>query len=92
MKETGIEKCRKKIDRIDRRLIRLLSRRYANIRIIGRIKKSNNVPIVDKERENEILNKITALRADGECKSYIKSVFGMVFLSSRSVENQEKGT
>ena len=46
---------RKKIDEIDDKLLILLKERLAVSKKIGEIKKRNNMPIYDPEREQEII-------------------------------------
>ena len=50
-----LEDCRKKIDIVDREIIALLNRRAEIVREIGAIKAKAGLPIVDWNREIEIL-------------------------------------
>ena len=50
-----LEDCRKKIDVVDREIIALLNRRAEIVREIGAIKATAGLPIVDWNREIEIL-------------------------------------
>jgi prephenate dehydrogenase len=48
--------CRKMIDKLDFKMMRLLEKRYKFVDKIGQYKKDNNLPIVDKKREDKIIN------------------------------------
>ena len=53
------EELRKKIDRIDDRILDLIERRISIAEKIGKAKRKKGRPIVDSSREREILNKLT---------------------------------
>lgn len=50
---------RKKIDRIDKNIATLLKQRFELVSQIKSEKVRNNLPIVDKQREEEVLNKMS---------------------------------
>lgn len=50
---------RKKIDRIDKSIAVLLEQRFELVRQIKGEKVRNNLPIVDKKREEEVLNNMS---------------------------------
>lgn len=49
---------RKKIDEIDRNLVRLLNERAVCVLEIGKIKRSGGLPIVEQSREEEVLRRV----------------------------------
>jgi monofunctional chorismate mutase len=53
----GIQELRKEIDKIDDEIIDLLKRRLEIARKIGKIKKERHLPVLDKEREKEVLER-----------------------------------
>jgi chorismate mutase/prephenate dehydratase len=53
-----LESCRRKIDVIDDKLIKLLNDRVRLVKIVGEIKKKNNMEINQPEREKEVIERI----------------------------------
>ena len=53
----GIQELRKEIDKIDERLIVLLNTRLELARRIGEIKRESNIPVLDEDREKEVLER-----------------------------------
>jgi chorismate mutase len=49
---------RKKIDRIDRKLLSLLNQRFRTALEIGKIKKQMRIKIYDSQREKEVLERL----------------------------------
>ena len=50
MTENELEKMRLKIDKIDSEIVKLFAKRFAVVKQIGALKKTNSVEIVDKNR------------------------------------------
>ena len=85
-----IEKTRKSIDEIDEEILRLLSKRKNLAKEVGKLKESFGLPVFDKKREEEILNKIS--KKAGELGLNINSVldiFGAIFQNSRSEQQRQ---
>jgi chorismate mutase len=77
---------RRKIDDIDRRLVRLLSERAKCVVEIGKIKLDNGLPVLESSREDEVLRH--ALDAnhgplEGEA---IRRVFESIVRESRGLQ------
>jgi len=53
-----IEKLRKQVDDVDRKIVGLLNERTRLVREIIRVKKENNLPLYDPRREEEIFENI----------------------------------
>lgn len=60
MKKDKLEIYRKEIDSIDKKIMKLLERRFNIVKEIGIYKKENKIEIEDKKREKEIYIKIKA--------------------------------
>ncbi len=88
--EKRIEKFRDRIDRIDRRIVRLLTRRYGLVLSIGLLKKSSGTPVVQPERENEILLKIGKRINEAPIREFIFTVYRSLFKASHRVEEEKK--
>ena len=79
-----IVSLRKKIDRIDKRLLRLLKKRQVLSLKIGYYKKNNNLDITDKKREKELNKKIIKLSNElGLDEKYINKLFSIIIHESR---------
>ena len=59
-----IEDLRGQIDGIDRRIVDLYCKRMDVARSIGRYKKEKNLPVLDSERERNLLNKVADLAGE----------------------------
>ena len=55
-----MQQIRKQIDGIDKELIKLLSKRMKLAIKLGKFKKKEGLPILDKKREEEMLKKLAA--------------------------------
>lgn len=78
---------RKKIDKIDNKIIRLLDKRLIVAQKIGEYKKQNNLPITNLNREKEILNKFSKKTKKTKLKkNFINKLFNLIFKNSKDVQ------
>lgn len=78
---------RKKIDKIDNKIIRLLDKRLIVAQKIGEYKKQNNLPITNLNREKEILNKFSKKTKKTKLKkNFINKLFKLIFKNSKEVQ------
>lgn len=77
-----IEKIRKKIDDIDLKLSKLLKKRAKLTLEIGKVKKFNSLPLKDKKREEEILEKFET--------TYEKEIFKKILKESKKYQAKNK--
>ena len=59
-----MNELRQQIDGIDRQIVDLYCRRMDVARAIGRYKQENNLPVLDSERERNLLNKVAELAGE----------------------------
>jgi monofunctional chorismate mutase len=81
-----LSECREKIDVIDREILQLLKRRAAIVAEIGRGKAASGLPVIDRAREREILNRVAA-----DCDSVLSAesarcVFRCIIEESRRIQ------
>ncbi|MBD3203164.1 hypothetical protein GF327_02640 [Candidatus Woesearchaeota archaeon] len=57
-KEYNLNKLRKDINKIDSKIIKLFSDRFFAAKKIARYKQTNNIPVKDKKREEQLINEI----------------------------------
>lgn len=80
---------RNEIDSIDSQLVPLLVRRMEISGEIAEYKAVNSLPILNENREKEILESVGA--QSGEYKNELKSVFTAVMKASRDVQKRKIG-
>ena len=56
----SIEQLRNEIDNIDSQLVSLLNLRYSYCNKIGQLKKEQGITVLDSNREQEIINRLSA--------------------------------
>jgi len=79
-----LEGYRKKIDKIDENIIKLIEKRLDYSRRIGEYKKKNGIKIVDLKREKEILDYRT--RKSRLSNDFTKKLFSIIIKESRAVQ------
>lgn len=77
-----INKLRKKIDRIDKQLMKKLDYRFQIVKQIGDIKKEKNLLITDSSREQQILDKAEQFATENE----IKNIYGNIFKEAKNLQ------
>jgi chorismate mutase/prephenate dehydratase len=78
-----IPQLRKRIDRLDDRIVALLARRFALARRIGRIKARTGNKVCDPKREREILARLKALPAARACRAEVERIYRTLLAASR---------
>ncbi len=83
-----LEVTRKEIDKIDNQILKLLANRLELCRKIGEFKKMNDLPVQNKERENEAvkerIKKFKELGFDDE--EFVQELFGLIMKKARQVQ------
>lgn len=72
-----LECLRNKIDKIDKKLLNLMIKRFDLIDQVADVKKKNNLPVFVPGREDEILESI-ASKADPHYNTYVKDLFSRI--------------
>lgn len=85
---SGIERHRKKIDRLDRRVAKLLAKRFRQAVLIGRVKSENKIDVRDKTREGEVLERIDSVVDDGCARRFVRNVFRRIIEESSRVQRE----
>ena len=84
-----IENWRKKIDELENTLIGLLNRRAEYAVEIGKIKKSQGLPVLDASREQDILSRV-AQKAEVQkgplSPESMRRIFQVIMAETRQVE------
>jgi chorismate mutase len=86
---TALRRLRKRIDRLDGRLMRLLLHRARAVERVGILKNKNAVPVADREREQEILERIEKIGTGSGKRDFLRRIYGCIFQASREIEEGE---
>jgi monofunctional chorismate mutase len=77
---------RNRIDEIDKDILRLLELRFQVVKEIGAYKKANNLPILDVNREKEVLEMRKALLVNKENWPHFENLFKLIMKVSKDLE------
>lgn len=75
-----LNQCRDEIDRIDKELIRLFQERMEVVENVGKYKKAHNIPILNEEREKQVIEKNLLLMKDSlkkEGKEFLEDLMSI---------------
>ncbi|MBQ6387031.1 MAG: chorismate mutase [Ruminococcus sp.] len=81
----NLDEIRVEIDAIDKELITLFNRRMDCAGEVGRYKQANGLPVLNREREKEILDRIQS--ESGEYGSYARLLYQNIMELSRSLQH-----
>ncbi|MCQ2381601.1 MAG: chorismate mutase [Acidaminococcaceae bacterium] len=70
---TELEQLRTEIDRIDTQIAKNIKMRLDIVKLIGDYKQKNKIPVMDKDREQEVIKKFTDI-AGKNTESIIKTI------------------
>lgn len=88
MKDLG--EIRVEIDKIDNELIELFKKRMDCAKAVGLYKKENNIPVLNQNRENEILDNVE--EKGGEYGSHARLLFSNIMELSRALQHNIVGS
>ncbi|MDR0512131.1 MAG: bifunctional chorismate mutase/prephenate dehydratase [Treponema sp.] len=82
-----LKNFRDTIDGIDGELLRLFEKRMETVSEIAEYKKANGIPVLNRQRENELLNAISE-KADPKTEHYVRILFNTLLDLSRSSQRR----
>lgn len=77
---------RRKIDIIDKNIVKLLSLRFRLIKRIANHKKKHKIKIVDKERESQVINNIK--KHSNSNQKFINNIFKDIIKYSKKIQHK----
>ena len=89
-REEILKKLRNEIDGIDRQIVPLLSKRTLLSVLIGRVKRSMNLPTYSPEREKEIGNRISHYAEEPLRPEALLRIYERILDESRAIQREEK--
>ena len=81
-----ILELRQKIDDLDEEIIQLLKNRMGISKAVGKLKEKLDIPVEDKNRENEIIDRLTKQAGINLSEEQLIRIFTAVFKSSKQVQ------
>ena len=78
-----LNSLRKEIDGIDRQLVALFEQRMAVTQQVGRYKLANNIPVLDRGREEQVLAGKVSLLEDKSLSEDVTDLFEAIMAISR---------
>jgi monofunctional chorismate mutase len=87
--ERELRRYRTAIDRIDNRIVRLLKKRLALVKQVGRMKRERGMAVRQPEREGEILARVDRAASDTETRDYLHALYRALFKASYRVEDED---
>lgn len=86
----ALSETRLEIDGIDREIIKLLAKRMICVKEVAQYKKENNLPMVNKKREEEVIsNGIGQFKALGfDSPEFIRNIFSDIFKEAKNIERK----
>jgi chorismate mutase len=88
---TTLTKQRRKIDKINQKLLKLLSKRMESSQKIGNFKKSHSSMITDKEREEKMLRRISRQSKKYHLnEQFINTVFQEILNESKRLQKNKQ--
>ena len=89
-KAARLGRVRRQIDRLDERLLRLISRRARLALLIGRIKRQKKWPVYDARREAFVLRHVASVNAGPLSLYSVRKVFKTILTQCRRRERDGK--
>ena len=81
-----IIKLRQQIDTLDEEIIQLLKKRMDFSKKVGKLKEKLDIPVEDKNRENEIIDRLTQQAGQNLSEEQLIRIFTAVFKSSKQIQ------
>ena len=81
---------RKQIDRVDRRVLRLLNDRAKLALRVGQLKKTRKLPVLDGRREQVVLRQLARANRGPLPTRAIRTIFSAILRASRTLELKKR--
>ena len=81
-----ILELRQQIDTLDEEIIQLLMKRMDFSKKVGKLKEKLDIPVEDKNRENEIIDRLTQQAGQNLSEEQLIRIFTAVFKSSKQIQ------
>jgi len=85
---SDLNNLRNEIDEIDEKIVRLLLERFDAVRNVAEYKKIHGLEIFQKDREIEVLKKISEKINNPKYKKYILQIYAEILETSKASQSQ----
>ena len=82
-----ILELRQQIDMLDKEIIQLLMKRMGISKEVGKLKEELDIPVEDKSREKEIIERLTPQTGQNLSEEQLVRIFTAVFKSSKHIQH-----
>ena len=82
-----LNELRAEIDRLDREIVSLLCTRMSASAEVAEYKRVNNLPVLDKAREDALLEKI-GMAAEEKYAAYVLAIYETILAESRKYQSE----
>jgi chorismate mutase/prephenate dehydratase len=82
----SLPSLRKRIDRLDRQLLRLLSERAALALRVGQLKRRDYLPLFDRRRETAVMRQVMRANRGPLSRASLQKIFREILRQNRSLE------
>lgn len=83
-----LEDFREELDSLDSKMLELYQQRINIVKEIAQVKKESNLPIFDKKREEEIINKSLKNIDDENLKAMYKEFIELILKQSKEIQKK----
>ena len=84
--DNRILQLREQIDTLDEEIINLLKKRMGISKEVGKLKEELHIPVEDKDREEEIIHRLTSQAGRNLSEEQLIRIFTAVFKSSKQIQ------
>lgn len=84
----SLEECRSEIDAVDREIVRLFEKRMQLCRDVAKYKIANGMQVLDRSREERVLESRAAMLADPYWTESVRSLFEGIMAQSRAEQQK----
>ncbi|GAF35876.1 chorismate mutase [Lentilactobacillus farraginis] len=85
-----LTEARKQINQLDESIVALLTKRFETAAKIGKIKEKQGLPVFDPDREEAVLEGVTALDPNRKTRQYIWNIYRSIMENTRQFEHDTK--
>lgn len=86
----NLEELRFQIDDIDKSIVKLFERRMNIVSKVGEIKRENKLPILNTQREEEVIKKNVNYLKDRELKPYLEEFYKKIMSLSKDYQEYKR--
>lgn len=83
-----LQQCRAEIDRLDRQIVALFEERMTVCREVGAYKVAHHLPVLDEERERQVLKAKAELLQDADLRPQVIALFETIMAGSRALQRR----